>query len=75
MVHYYDAMPWYFRMYWHTLKIEGGVVKYIHKRMARERVRPAELEMGVLLGPKEVQQLLTLTIRILLYRSILTKYF
>jgi hypothetical protein len=54
MIHYYDAIPWYFRMYWHTLKVEGGNVKYITRRMARERVRPAELEMGVLLGPKEV---------------------
>jgi hypothetical protein len=53
-IHYYDVMPWYFRMYWHTLKYHGGKVKYITRRMARERERPAELEIGVILGPKEV---------------------
>ncbi|KAL0480193.1 GPI-anchor transamidase subunit T [Acrasis kona] len=53
VVHYYDAIPWYFRMYWHTLTVVGGKVKYINRRTARERQRPAELEMAVLLGPRE----------------------
>ncbi|GBO25696.1 GPI transamidase component PIG-T, partial [Araneus ventricosus] len=52
---YYDMIPWYLRLYSHTLSIKSGrkllTPDYLHYQPAKDRTRPHHLELVLTLPP------------------------
>ncbi|XP_077442241.1 GPI-anchor transamidase component PIGT [Vanacampus margaritifer] len=65
-----DMVPWYFRLYIHTLRVTSkgktNSPSYIHYDPAKDRVKPSMLEMMVQLPPNSVTEVTVEFERILL---------
>lgn len=50
---YLDMIPWYFRLYLHTLQVQNAVKLYEHYQAAKDRQRPHTVELLLEVPPQE----------------------